>query len=87
MHAEGLPKKELGPRLQEPEGPAEAPLQIAGHGLVKLITHLTDSIRQLTHWPGLETAWPDKQDRFIEEQDFSIATTKLAGLRPTSINW
>jgi hypothetical protein len=30
--------------------------------------------------PRAETAKPDKPDRFIEEQDFSIATIKLAGL-------
>jgi len=28
----------------------------------------------------METAQPDKPDRFIEEQDFTIATIKLAGL-------
>jgi hypothetical protein len=28
----------------------------------------------------VETAQPDEPDRFIEEQDFSIATIKLSGM-------
>jgi hypothetical protein len=29
---------------------------------------------------GVDIAQPDKQGRFTEEQDFSIAPTKLAGI-------